>query len=168
MYPVLRSFQGILAGLALVISVAPASAASVVRPINGVGIGNVASGGGLQPIGDGRFKVTGREYLARLATDDPLGCFKGSMRVSEDATLSVPHYAGAHEGFIEINADSGTLLLQYRGDVSRYAGRGDWWVVRGLGGCADVTGSGSYASSFNTGLVPEYRLELRGRIASND
>ena len=168
MIPVHRSIHGILAALALAVSVTPASAASVVRPVNGVGTGSVVAGGGLQPIGDGRFKVSGREYHARFSTDETLSCFRGSMKVSEDAVLSVPHYAGSHEGFIEISADAGMLLLQYRGDVSRYAGRGDWWVVRGVGACADVTGSGNYVSAFSQAKEPEYRLELRGRVALND
>jgi hypothetical protein len=149
------------------VSVAPVSAASV-RSINGVGTGDVASGGVLQPIGDGRFKVSGREYQARLSTDDNVSCFRGSIRVSEDAVLSVPHYAGSHEGSIEVNADGGTLVLQYRGDVSRYAGKGDWWVVRGAGACSNVTGSGDYASTFSTGADSKYRLELRGRVTVND
>ena len=161
-----RVTYGLVAVLALIISVAPVAAASVVRSINGVGTGNVASGGGLQPLGDGRFKVSGREYEAKLATDE--SCFRGSIRVSEDAVLSVPHYAGSHEGYIEINADGGTITLQYRGDVSRYAGRGDWWVVRGTGACAGVTGSGDYSSTFSIGDDSKYRIELRGRVTLND
>jgi hypothetical protein len=168
MLPVRRSLHGILVALSLVMSVAPVSAASVVRTVNGVGTGSVAAGGGLQPIGDGRFKVSGREYHARFSTDDALGCFRGPMRVSEEAVLSVPHYAGSHEGFIEISSDGGMLLLQYRGDVSRYAGRGDWWVVRGTGACLDVSGSGNYVSAFSQAPEPQYRLELRGRVAIND
>jgi hypothetical protein len=163
-----RSIQGIVAALALAISVAPASAATVVRPVNGVGTGNVAAGGGLQPIGDGRFKISGREYTARLSTEDSVSCFRGSLRVSEDAVLSVPNYSGTHQGFIEITAEGGTLLLQYRGDVRRYSGRGDWWVVRGTGGCADVTGSGNYVSAFSQAPELQYRLELRGRVTLND
>jgi hypothetical protein len=168
MLPIHRYLHGLLAALALAGSVAPASAASVIRPISGVGTGGLASGGGLEPIGDGRFRVSGREYQARLTTDDTVGCFRGSMRVSEEAILSVPNYAGSHEGYIEISAESGMLLLRYRGDVSRYAGKGDWWVVRGVGACADLTGSGSYASVFRTGPDTQYRLELRGRVSLND
>ena len=163
-----RVIYGLLAALALTVPVAPVSAASVVRSINGVGTGSVDSGGVLQPLGDGRFKVSGREYEAKLATDDSVSCFRGAMRVSEDAVLSVPHYAGSHEGYMDINADGGTLTLQYRGDVSRYAGKGDWWVVRGAGACAGITGSGDYSSTFSIGDDSKYRIELRGRVTLND
>jgi hypothetical protein len=146
----------------------PVSAANSVRSIDGYGNGNVSSGGGLQPIGDGRFKVAGREYEAKFAANEGLSCFRGTIRVSENAVLSVPHYAGTHEGYIDITADAGTLVLQYRGDVNRYAGKGDWWVVRGAGACAEVTGSGDYTSEFSTEPDSKYKLELRGRVTLND
>jgi hypothetical protein len=162
-----RSIQVLLAAAALTVSAVPA-AASLLGTVDGVGTGSVASGGGLQPVGDGRFRVTGREYQARMSADEASGCFRGSLRVSEEAVLSVPHYAGSHEGTMEIASDAGTLLLRYRGDVNRYVGKGDWWIVRGTTGCADVTGSGDYTSSFSSGQSTEYRLELHGRVAQGD
>jgi hypothetical protein len=163
-----RSIQVLLAAAALTVSAMPAAAASLVGPLSGVGTGSVASGGVLQPVGDGRFRVTGREYQVRMSADEASGCFRGSLRVSEEAVLSVPHYAGAHEGTMEIASDAGTLLLRYRGDVNRYVGKGDWWVVRGTASCADVSGTGDYMSSFSSGQATEYRLELHGRVVQGD
>jgi hypothetical protein len=167
MFPVHRSIYGLLVSIALAASAAPAWAVSTVGTVNGVGTGSVTAGGGLQPIGDGRFKISGREYQARFNADDSSGCFRGAMKVSEDAVLSVPHYAGSHEGTIEIAADAGTVQLRYWGVVNRYEGRGDWWLVKGTGGCADVAGSGAYASAFRTSDA-SYRLELQGRVNQGD
>ena len=168
MFSVHRSIHGILAAVALVAMAAPVGAAVAVSFVNGAGTGSVASGGALQPIGDGRFRVSGREYQAHLAGDDLSGCFRGSLRVSEEAILSVPHYAGSHEGVIDISGDAGTLQLRYRGDVNRYEGKGSWLVLRGTGRCADMSGSGTYASVFLSSGEPEYRLELHGRVSQDD
>jgi hypothetical protein len=168
MFPVHRSLHGILAAVALVAMTAPVAAAGTVSSVNGVGTGSVASGGALQPIGDGRFRVLGREYQAHLSSDDASTCFRGSLRVSEEAILSVPHYAGSHEGVIDISGDAGTLQLRYRGDVNHYEGKGSWLVVRGTGGCADLSGSGTYTSAFLSSGEPSYRLELHGRVNQGD
>ncbi|MFN0071832.1 MAG: hypothetical protein ACKVVP_10135 [Chloroflexota bacterium] len=157
-----------LVAIALIAAITPVAAASMTGPITGSGTGVVSSGGGLDPIGDGRFRVSGREYQARFSSDDPGGCFRGSIRISEEAILSVPHYAGTHEGAMVIQGDAGTLQLQYRGSVDRYNGKGNWWVVRGTSACADVHGMGTYVTSLRTAPDLEYRLELRGQVGHGD
>lgn len=156
----------LLAAMLVVVTVSAASASS--GPVTASAAGGVAAGGTLQPVGDGRFRVSGREYQARLASDDTLGCLRGQARVTEDAVLSVPHYAGQHEGIMAITSDVGSLHLQYRGSVDRYNGKGDWWVVRGTGACTSVGGVGSYVSALRAAGEPEYRLELRGRLGLAD
>ena len=157
-------------GLAIAgcLALAPAQAAVANSAVAVTVSGSMVSGGGLDPIGDGRFRVTSREYAGRVAGEDLTGCFRGFARVVEHATLSVPHYAGSHHGTISIASDAGTLLLEYRGSVDRMAGRGEWWVVRSSGTCADATGSGTYNSVFRAEAEPEYRLELRGTLLPSD
>src|SRR5215210_3748861 len=137
-----RALGALLSGLAaLVISVSAVFAAS--GTLAGTGTGVISSEGTLDPLGDGRFRVSGREYSVRLVSDDAAACFRGNVRISEEAVLSVPHYAGSHNGSMNVTSDSGSLLIAYRGSMDRYTGRGDWWVVRGSGACADVTGLGN-------------------------
>jgi hypothetical protein len=164
MTPVHRSLRAIFAAAAISVMTAPAIMAASLGPVSGSGRGGVSTGGSLEPVGDGRFRVSGREYHARLQADDPLGCFRGQTRVTETAILSVPHYAGSHEGAIVISGEAGTMQLRYRGRVDRYAGRGDWWVDRGTGGCAAIGGGGNYETSLRSGNDPEYRIELRGTL----
>lgn len=146
--------------------VATPTFAATVGPVSAVSVGTMVSPGALDPIGDGRFRVSGREYVGRMASDDPSGCFRGTMSVFEDAVLSVPHYAGTHEGRIIITSEAGTVHLSYRGAVDRFVGRGRWWVTRGTGDCAETGGLGEYQSALRAGQEPEYRLDLQGQLAT--
>lgn len=164
MAPPSRTLGAILLSLVTLFSGATSALAAGGGDVSIGGNGTISSDGSLDPLGDGRFRVSGREYTLRVASDDVTGCFRGSVRVSEDAVLSVPHYAGTHGGSMTISSDGGSLLIAYRGTVDRNTGRGDWWVVRGSGACADVGGLGNYVSVLRTGSDAEFHLDLRGRF----
>jgi hypothetical protein len=164
MAPPSQMLSAILFCLVALVSGAPSAFAAGSGDVLSSGAGSITSDGTLDPIGDGRFRVSGREYSLRLSGEDSSGCFRGSVRASEEAVLSVPHYAGTHGGSISVVSENGTLLISYRGTVDRYTGRGDWSVVRGTGACADVGGSGTYVSVLRASTDSEFRIDLRGRF----